>query len=184
MGKNKDVKISKLISLVLRHKPETLRLKLDKQGWCNTYELINGLNNFKYNIDLDGLKKIVNEDNKQRYSFNEDFSKIRANQGHSLTGVNLGLEPIKPTDILYHGTSKNVIDNIFKNGIKKMNRQYVHLSDDIETAVKVGERHGIPIVLEIDAKRMYKDGEIFYRSENGVWLTSYVHKKYIKIQGI
>ena len=112
---------------------------------------------------------------------NEDYTKIRANQGHSIN-ADVGLEVKQPPDILYHGTSSNYISSIIKNGINSKSRMYVHLSKDIKTAISVGKRHGKPVVLEINAKRMYKDGINFYLSKNNIWLTKYVPTKYIKIK--
>ena len=176
------IKLSKFISLILRHKPEIINLKLDSKGYVDTDLLINNINeNSNYEIDFEILKQIVDTDDKQRYSFNEDYTKIRANQGHSIN-VDVGLEVKQPPDILYHGTSSNYIYSIIKNGINSKSRMYVHLSKDIKTAINVGKRHGNPVVLEINAKRMYKDGIKFYLSKNNVWLTKYVPSKYIKIK--
>ena len=176
------IKLSKFISLILRHKPEIINLKLDSKGYADTELLINNINeNSDYEIDFEILKQIVDTDDKQRYSFNEDYTKIRANQGHSIN-VDVGLEVKQPPDILYHGTSSNYIFSIIKNGINSKSRMYVHLSKDIKTAISVGKRHGKPVVLEINAKRMYKDGIKFYLSKNNVWLTKYVPSKYIKIK--
>ena len=176
------IKLSKFISLILRHKPEIINLKLDSKGYVDTDLLITNINeNSNYEIDFEILKQIVDTDDKQRYSFNEDYTKIRANQGHSIN-VDVGLEVKQPPDILYHGTSSNYIFSIIKNGINSKSRMYVHLSKDIKTAINVGKRHGNPVVLEINAKRMYKDGIKFYLSKNNVWLTKYVPSKYIKIK--
>lgn len=161
------IKLSKFICLILRHKPETINIQLDNKGYANVDELINGINKkgyFSFSVDFDILKHIVKSDDKQRYSFNKDFTKIRANQGHSLP-VNVDLNEAKPPDILYHGTAKKHIDNILKEGIVSKNRLYVHLSKDYETAINVGKRHGEPIVLEIDTKRMYENGYKFYLSK-------------------
>lgn len=167
-----DVKISKFISLVLRHKPEEINTKLTDDGYCNVDVLIKGVRE-KFNIDftLQDLERIVAEDNKQRYSFKDDM--IRANQGHSIN-VNLGLKEKIPNDILFHGTALKIKDKIYEEGIKKQSRQYVHLSSDVDTAVKVAVRHGEPVVLTIKAKAMYNNGYKFYLSANGVWLTDYV----------
>ena len=172
-----DVKISKFISLVLRHKPEEINTTLTIDGYCNVDVLIKGVRE-KFNIDftLQDLERIVAEDNKQRYSFKGNM--IRANQGHSID-VNLGLKEKIPNDTLYHGTALKVVDKIHKEGIKKQSRQYVHLSSDVDTAVKVAVRHGEPVVLIIKAKAMYNNGYKFYLSENGVWLTDYVPPEYI-----
>ena len=171
-------KLSKFISLILRHKPEEIGISLDEFGWANVEDLINGINNSGRSIDINILEDIVRTDDKQRYSFNEDKTKIRANQGHSIP-VNVELKELEPPSTLYHGTATKSIEGIMQQGIKSMSRLYVHLSKDFETAKKVGCRHGEGVVLIVNAKRMYEDGVRFYLSENGVWLTEYVDAKYI-----
>jgi len=171
---SKKDKLSRKISYLLRHNPEDL--KMDKNGWVITEELLQ-----KLNITLEELKIIVNTNNKKRFSFNSNNSKIRANQGHSID-VDVELKKIIPPIKLYHGTSKNNLNQILKHGLKKMNRLHVHLSKDYETAYNVGKRHGgDTIVFEIDSKQMYKDKILFYLSENNVYLTDYIKPKYIKI---
>ncbi|MDZ4993698.1 RNA 2'-phosphotransferase [Clostridium perfringens] len=177
--KNSDTKISKYISLILRHKPEEIGLELDEHGYLNVSDLINGINKSYEGFNMDDLERIVREDSKQRYSFNEDKSKIRANQGHSIP-VNLELQPIKPPNKLYHGTGRKFLDSILKNGLIKKERQYVHLSRDLETASIVGKRHGDLVVLEIDAESMFNKGIKFYLSKNNVWLCDYVPVEYVK----
>ena len=172
--------LSKFISLILRHKPETIGINLDEHGWANVEELINGIKKSGKEIDMDILEEIVRTDNKQRYSFNEDKRFIRANQGHSIK-VDVELKEMQPPDFLYHGTAIKSMESIMDEGLKPMSRLYVHLSSDYNTAINVGKRHGDPVVLKIDAKRMYEDGNKFYVSENGVWLTEYVGKKYMRI---
>jgi putative RNA 2'-phosphotransferase len=127
---------------------------------------------------MDELKEIVATNNKQRFEFSEDMNRIRARQGHSIY-VDVELEEKLPPDTLYHGTAKAFLDSIMEKGIIKGNRLYVHLSSTKETATNVGKRHGEPVVLEIDAKRMAEDGHRFFLSRNGVWLTDYVDSKYI-----
>ena len=147
---------------------------MDKYGYVDTKSLIKALN-----ITTEKLIEIVNKDNKQRYSFNSDKSKIRANQGHSIK-VDLELTEKQPPDILYHGTVEKFIDSILEKGLIPKERNHVHLSKDIETAHIVGQRRGDPIILEINSKKMYEDGFKFYESENKVWLTEKVPVKYIK----
>lgn len=171
-------KLSKFISLILRHKPEEIGISLDDFGWAKVEDLITGINNSGRNIDIEILEEIVRTDDKQRYSFNEDKTKIRANQGHSIP-VTIEFKELEPPATLYHGTSTKSIEGIKQQGIKSMSRLYVHLSKDFETAKKVGSRHGECVVLVINAKRMYEEGIKFYLSENGVWLTEYVDTKYI-----
>lgn len=173
-------KLSVFISLILRHKPDVAGIQLDEHGWANVDELINGINNTGRNIDINILEEIVTTDNKQRYSFNDDKTLIRANQGHSIP-VDVELEEKQPPEYLYHGTADRFLDSITTEGLKPMSRLYVHLSSDEETALKVGKRHGKPVVLRIKSEEMYNDGIKFYLSQNGVWLTKYVDVKYIEI---
>ena len=140
-------------------------------------ELLNGVRRTGRQIDMETLERIVQKNNKQRYSFNEDHTRIRANQGHSLQ-VDVELQQVDPPQSLYHGTATRFLPAIQAEGIKKMNRQYVHLSGDYQTAATVGRRHGTPVVLRIDAGTMVQDGVIFYRSENGVWLCDHVSPEY------
>ncbi len=172
-------KLSVFISLVLRHKPDAAGIQLDEHGWANVDELIEGISSTGRTIDMNILEEIVRTDNKQRYSFNEDRTLIRANQGHSIP-VDVELEEKQPPQYLYHGTADRFLDSIIVEGLKSMSRLYVHLSKDEETAVKVGKRHGKPVVLRIKAEEMWKKGIKFYLSQNGVWLTKYVDKKYIE----
>ncbi|MED9947857.1 MAG: RNA 2'-phosphotransferase [Peptacetobacter hiranonis] len=172
------IKTSRFISLILRHKPETIGITLDGHGWANVEELIFGVNK-KYPIDMQILEKIVDEDDKNRYSFNEDKTMIRANQGHSIA-VDVELKKLNPPDILYHGTGEKYVESIEKQGLIRKNRLYVHLSNDIETAEKVGKRHGKPVIYEIDCKKMVENGIEFLKSENNVWLVESVPVKYLK----
>lgn len=169
--------VSKFISLILRHKPETIGIALDEHGWANVDELIDGINNAnKFTKEM--LEKIVEEDDKQRYSFNEDKTLIRANQGHSIP-VDVELEEVVPPQYLWHGTGMKYVSSIKKLGLIPKSRLYVHLSTDEHTAKKVGERHGIAVLYRIDAGRMHEDGYKFYLSKNGVYLTKEVPSKYL-----
>lgn len=174
-------KISKFLSLVLRHKPETIHLKLDEHGWADTNFLITAMQKAGYAIDLDILKEIVATSDKQRFKFTDDFTLIRANQGHSIE-VDLKFEAKTPPEVLYHGTAIRNLESIKQHGLLKQTRHHVHLSADAETARAVGMRYGKPVVLKIEAQRMYKDGITFYQSENGVWLTEFVDPKYIEFE--
>ncbi|MEE7583036.1 MAG: RNA 2'-phosphotransferase [Oscillospiraceae bacterium] len=177
---NQITSLSKMLSYILRHHPESIGLKLDNFGYANVDELISNMNaKNRVHVDFDTLKYIVDTDQKQRYSFNSDFSKIRANQGHSIS-VDLQLIEKVPPNELYHGTATRFLDSILNEGITKQSRQYVHISSDINTALKVGKRHGKPVVLILDTLKMYQDGIKFYISDNGVWLCEYVAPKYIK----
>ena len=176
-----DTNLSRYISLILRHKPDTIGLQLDNKGWGSVEGLLNGLNDGKNIVTMKDLERIVSEDSKNRYSFNEDKTMIRANQGHSIN-VDLELKPVKPPKFLYHGTGKKYLKSILENGIIKKSRQYVHLSDDLVTAIDVGRRHGEVSVLRINAEQLYEDGAKFYLSENKVWLCDYVPVEYITVE--
>ncbi len=169
---------SKFIAMILRHKPEAIDIALDEHGWANVDELIAGVNK-THPLDMAGLEKIVAEDNKQRYSFNEDRTLIRANQGHSVP-VDVELAEMVPPEILYHGTGEKFVASIDVQGLIPKSRLYVHLSADHDTAVKVGKRHGKSIVYTVMARAMQLDGYRFFCSVNGVWLTKEVPVKYLK----
>ncbi len=171
--------ISKFLSLVLRHKPETIGIQLDPNGWTDVDILLEKANTYGIKFDKETLIHIVETNSKKRFAFNENLDKIRASQGHSID-IELGYASQKPPEILYHGTSENAARSIRETGIEKRGRQHVHLSKDSETAFKVGQRHGKPFVFEILAEKMYNDGFEFYLSDNGVWLTDYVPVKYLK----
>lgn len=169
--------VSKYIALILRHKPETIGITLDEHGWANVDELIEGISK-TYPLTKDSLEEIVRTDEKQRYSFNEDKTLIRANQGHSIP-VDVELEELKPPVVLYHGTGEKYKPSIDVQGLIPKSRLYVHLSEDYDTAVKVGMRHGKPVVYCVAAGKMYENGYKFYRSVNGVWLTKSVPVEYL-----
>ena len=180
----KEIELSRYISYILRHNPSSINATLDNQGWCDVEELITGVNKFsKFNLDFQLLNKIVKEDVKIRYSFNSDFTKIRANQGHSLKNVNLGLKEVTPKTNLYHGTSSRFIKSILESGLLKRTRQYVHLTDNFNTALTVGKRHGgTTIILSVNVEAALKDGFKFYLSDNNVYLSDDVPVKYLKIE--
>lgn len=171
--------ISRYMSLILRHKPDVIGIQLDEHGWANVEELIEGISkNNEFNMEI--LEEIVRTDDKQRYSFNEDKTLIRANQGHSIP-VDVELEMLEPPVVLYHGTSEKYQVSIESLGLISKSRLYVHLSSDTETALKVGKRHGNPIVYRVLSKKMYDDGYKFYKSKNGVWLTKKVPVQYLEL---
>ena len=171
---------SRYISLILRHKPETIGITLDEHGWANVDELIAGVSR-THPLTMGLLQEIVRTDEKQRYSFNEDKTLIRANQGHSIP-VDVELPELEPPAVLYHGPGKKYVESIDRQGLLPMSRLYVHLSADTDTAVKVGRRHGVPVVYTIQAGKMFADGHLFYRSVNGVWLTKKVPIEYLAKQ--
>ena len=168
---------SKFISLILRHRPEVIGIALDEHGWANVEELIEGIRRTRP-FSMEMLEEIVATDNKQRYSFNEDRTLIRANQGHSIP-VDVELPEKEPPEILFHGTGEKSVASIERSGLRPGSRLYVHLSPDEETAVKVGRRHGKPVVFRVEAGRMHREGYKFYLSVNGVWLTKEVPAEYL-----
>jgi putative RNA 2'-phosphotransferase len=161
---------------VLRHKPETIGITLDPAGWVSIPVLLKAMAAHGRSIKRADLEQLVAEDAKTRYSI--DGNRIRANQGHSVA-VDLGLEPVTPPEVLYHGTVGKFVRSISTEGINKGSRQHVHLSGDIATAKTVGGRRGVPVVLTIDTARMLADGHKFYLSANEVWLTDHVPPQYI-----
>jgi putative RNA 2'-phosphotransferase len=169
------------LSLVLRHKPEEIGITLDANGWANVDELLNGMNLLGRVLTRELLEQIVADDEKQRYVFSEDGTRIRASQGHSIL-VDLQLKQAEPPEFLYHGTASRFFAQIQQEGLKPLSRQYVHLSKDTETAAKVGSRHGQAIILIVFAQQMHNDGLPFYLSDNGIWLTQHVAPKYVKLQ--
>lgn len=158
------------LAFLLRHDKKYC---FDEHGWRSVADLID---NHGYSPEI--LDKIVETNNKQRFEYSFDKSKIRARQGHSVN-VNVELTVATPPEILYHGTSIDVKNEILQHGILKGNRLHVHLSEREDTAINVGKRHGEPTVLKINARQMHLDGIIFYISNNGVWLTDYVSPEYI-----
>lgn len=173
-------KLSKFISLILRHSPDKVKIKLDKYGWADVKELIEGINKTEnQKIDFKMLERIVKTDGKKRYEFDENYTKIRACQGHSLK-VKLELKPVKHPKILYHGIAEKYTASIKKEGLKKRRRQYVYLSEKTETAYNVGKRHENPSIIVILADKMYKAGKRFYLSKNKVWLTENIEIEYLE----
>ena len=177
----KSVKeISKFIALILRHKPEAAGITLDEHGWASVQDMIEGINaTGKHHLDVALLEEIVQTDEKQRYSYNEDHTLIRANQGHSVP-VDVELEEKTPPVVLYHGTGEKFAASIEEQGLIPKSRLYVHLSADIGTAKTVGSRHGKPVVYAVDCERMVKDGYVFFLSVNQVWLTKAVPVEYLR----
>lgn len=174
MSKN----ISRFLSLVLRHKPQTIGLTLDRAGWANVDELIECLAEHGTTVNKEEIERIVATNEKKRYVLSEDGTRIKAAQGHSLD-VNLELKRATPPFTLYHGTVEKAISAIKASGLLKMNRHHVHLSLDRETASNVGSRRGAPIILGIQARRMHNEGHHFFLSENGVWLVDAVLPEFI-----
>jgi putative RNA 2'-phosphotransferase len=170
---------SKFLSLVLRHSPERIGLTLEHGGWASVPELIRLANDAGHQLMEQLLHRVVAENDKQRFALTSDGAWIRANQGHSIQ-VDLGLDPLEPPESLYHGTATRNVDSIRRKGLLPGRRQHVHLSPDERTAVQVGRRHGTPVVLLVDAGSLHRAGAEFFRSSNGVWLTSYVPAAFIR----
>lgn len=171
-------RVSKFISLILRHQPEAVGITLDEHGWADVDALIRGIQKTRV-FDREMLEEIVETDKKKRYSFSEDKRLIRANQGHSIP-VDVELPVALPPEILYHGTGQKYVESIDRTGLIPKGRLYVHLSGDVDTARRVGSRHGRPVVYRIRSGQMQRDGYVFYRSVNGVWLTNEVPVKYLE----
>jgi putative RNA 2'-phosphotransferase len=172
------VRISKFLSLTLRHQPEKIGLRLSESGWASVEELIEASRRSGVEFTLEELQNVVASNDKKRFSLSEDGLRIRANQGHSVE-VDLGYAPNIPPEILYHGTAERFLASIKQQGLVKGKRHHVHLSADADVAMKVGRRHGRPVVLRIEAGRMYRDELVFYLSANGVWLTESVPIQYL-----
>ncbi|MEM9771861.1 MAG: RNA 2'-phosphotransferase [Cyanobacteria bacterium P01_D01_bin.73] len=172
-------KTSKFLSLVLRHRPEIIGLELDRQGWAEVDDLLTQLGLHGRSITQEQLVRVVEENDKQRFRFNGDRTRIRASQGHSVA-IDLALPPKKPPTQLFHGTATRFLDSIRQQGLLSRSRQHVHLSQDKSTAEKVGKRHGSPVILVVDSEGMSRDSLEFFLSDNGVWLTEKVPEDYIE----
>jgi putative RNA 2'-phosphotransferase len=181
MDQKKMVSLSKFLSRHLRHAPQELGLTLGPGGWIDVDDLLAGCKGAGKSLTRAQLEEIVADSDKQRFSFDENGTRIRANQGHSVE-VDLQLEPTTPPTVLYHGTAEHTAATILTDGIKRMRRHHVHLSKDVPTATKVGQRHGKPVVLVVDAQAMHQAGILFYCSDNGVWLVDEVPAQYLRRQ--
>jgi putative RNA 2'-phosphotransferase len=179
MDRERIVKTSKYLSKHLRHDPGALGLTLEPGGWVSVARLLAACARKGVRISREELNAVVAENDKQRFSIDASGERIRANQGHSVP-VDLQLEPAAPPALLYHGTGHRTADAIEQEGLRKMRRHHVHLSADVPTAQRVGARHGKPVVFEVDAQGMQRDGFEFYCSENGVWLVDEVPPKYLR----
>lgn len=187
------VKLNKKLCYVLRHNPVSVGLFPDDDGYVSVDDLITKFNDYGVHINKATLEEIVCSDKKERFSFSTDKTKIRANYGHSFA-VDLNLTPLCPPAVLYHGTTERNAESILASGLNKAKRNYVHLTDDLSTAIKVGERHGNPVIFRIDSGKMFKDGYIFYKSggitnknkpsRGDVWLADNVPKEYLSLYGI
>jgi putative RNA 2'-phosphotransferase len=173
-----DSRISRYLSLVLRHAPEKAGLTLDPQGWVEIDALILGAGENGVRFSRVDFDRVVAENDKQRFEVSPDGRCVRAAQGHSVS-VDLGHEPQAPPAVLFHGTHPGAVEAIGREGLRPMKRQQVHLSATIETATRVGARRGAPVVIEVDSARMHRDGTPFWKAANGVWLCDAVAPRYL-----
>jgi putative RNA 2'-phosphotransferase len=179
MTDKETIRLSKFLSLILRHEPERVGLELDAAGWAGVAELLAAVNRHGVSLTLEQLQHIVATSDKKRYAFSEDGTRIRASQGHSIE-VDLQYAPQVPPELLYHGTATRFLDLIRPQGLRKMGRHHVHLSGETVVTVQVGARHGKPALLVIRAGAMHRGGHVFYRSANGVWLVDQVPPEFIE----
>jgi putative RNA 2'-phosphotransferase len=179
VAKRRSVSISKQLSFVLRHDPGSIGISLDREGWVRVDLLLEALERHGNALDRSELEAIVRQSDKRRFALSADGALIRANQGHSVE-VELGYAPLAPPSVLYHGTVARYLPSIRERGLVRGDRHHVHLSATRELAEAVGRRRGSPVVLEVDAGRMAAAGHEFFRSENGVWLTSHVPPEFLR----
>jgi putative RNA 2'-phosphotransferase len=179
--KKEDIKRGRKLSLLLRHQPDLLKLKMNSEGWVELNELIDawGAKDWSPGINLDVLKRLVDENDKKRYTLDLENSRIRARQGHSVS-IDLGLEPVIPPEKLFHGTVSKFLESIKVDGLIKGRRQHVHLSLDLKTANKVGQRRGKPVILSVNSEAMHHQGFKFYLSDNDVWLAEAIPAEFIE----
>lgn len=178
MDRAARTRLSKFLSLVLRHRPEAIGLELDENGWVDVEVLLGRCRANGRVIDRSELDEVVARCPKQRFAMSDDGARMRASQGHSVA-VDLDYQPAEPPGVLFHGTVAASLDAIRASGLQRMERHHVHLSPDRETAINVGGRRGAPVILNVRAKEMARDGYIFFVSANGVWLTERVPVEYI-----
>ncbi len=181
-ARNRARSISRRLALVLRHRPESIGVELDSQGWVAVDELLPALARHGLRLGRAELEHVVATNDKQRFAFDADHNRIRANQGHSLD-VDLGLAPVPPPPTLYHGTVEKFRADIATAGLRPGTRRHVHLSQDVATARRVGSRRGAPVVLTVDAAAMIAAEFVFFRSANGIWLTDHVPPRYLSLDG-
>lgn len=181
--KNQHIKVSKFLSYVLRHKPEAIGLKLDPEGWVRVDDLTACAARQGRKLDRNLIAEVVAGNDKRRFAMDSKGNYIRANQGHSIP-VDLGLQPVQPPETLFHGTAASAFPSIRETGLQSRRRQHVHLSPDRQTAIKVGRRHGQPMVLKVHSGEMNRAGHAFYLSQNGVWLVDQVPPEFLEEEGI
>ena len=179
MNQDQSIRRSKFLSLVLRHQPETAYVTLDSAGWVAVDELLAGCAKARMVLTREELDHMVATNPKRRFEYNEDRTRIRASQGHSVE-VDLQYAPAVPPELLYHGTATRFLDLIKAGGLQKMQRHHVHLADETKTTMQVGARHGKPVLLTIQAAEMHRAGHVFYHATNGVWLVDHVPAEFIQ----
>ena len=172
-------RVSKFLSLVLRHNPDKIGIEVGPAGWTEVTALLRSFEENGLSLTRSELDRVVHSQGKKRFSYSEDGKYIRANYGHSIP-VDLDSEPEMPPETLFHGTAARFLPGIRENGLLSRNRQFVHLSADRASATEVGQRHGRPVILRILANRMYRDGYQFFRSDARIWLTRKVPTAYIE----
>lgn len=178
VGEKRATRISKYLSLVLRHDPAAAGVTPDGEGWVGVEDLLTGAARHDFSFTREELEEVVRKSDKQRFALSPDAQRIRANQGHSIP-VEMGFTAETPPEVLYHGTVERFLSSIIANGLDKRSRQYVHLSPDIDTATRVGSRRGEAVILKVAAASMHSAGFQFFCSANGVWLTEQVPPQYI-----
>ncbi|MFK7883144.1 MAG: RNA 2'-phosphotransferase [Phycisphaerales bacterium] len=180
MNASETVRVSKRLSYVLRHQPDSVGLVLDDAGWVDVSALLDALSAHGPEVSAEMLRHVVVTNSKQRFEFDANETRIRARQGHSVE-VRLGYEPISPPAVLYHGTPDQSLASVLATGLDKRARHHVHLSADQATTIEAARRRGKPVLLAIDAAAMDADGHVFFRAENGVWLTDHVPVRYLGV---
>lgn len=174
-----DVRLSKMLSLWLRHQPEEAGLTLDPQGWTDVDDVLAALARADFTCDWLSLLRVVDESDKQRFELSSDAARIRARQGHSVA-VDLGWPQVLPPELLYHGTVERFLPAILAEGLSPMRRHHVHLSPDQDTATRVAKRRGVPVILAVRAHALAKTGQPFFLTSNAVWLTSAVPRGFLE----
>lgn len=166
-------KISKRLSYVLRHRPDSIGLLLDENGYVEVESLLSALAAHGEQVTIEQLNELVQTNDKKRFSFDPSGLRIRANQGHSLE-IDLNYQQKVPPPVLYHGTAARFVESIRQKGLVKGQRHHVHLTESKETALAVGSRYGKAVLLLVNTVEMQHNGAVFFLSDNQVWLTESV----------
>lgn len=181
MGNKQLTETSKFLSYVLRHEPQAVGLQLDREGWGDVQALISAATQHGHRLDLALIEEVVATSEKRRFALSDDGTRIRAVQGHSTDSVDISFVEKVPPAVLYHGTASRFLESIRVQGLLPGKRQYVHLSEDVNTASSVGQRYGKPVVLTVDAQAMQAQGHKFFQAQNGVWLVGHVPAVFLAI---